>query len=76
MTRHTPPDRRSAQLPNAETCAPGGPGGRPGNDDVPACGTGPGARAGFVARELADLWREVRGRDTKASTNDDQKEQR
>jgi hypothetical protein len=31
-------------------------------DDVPVCGTGPTGRARFVARELADLWSELRGR--------------
>jgi hypothetical protein len=33
--------------------------GRP--DGVPGCGTGPAGRIAFVARELADLWRELRG---------------
>lgn len=77
MTRHTGADRRSAEQPSAQTCAPVAPGGSsPGNGDVPACGTGPAARAGFVARELADLWRELRGREAKTSTTDKKKEQR
>ncbi len=28
--------------------------------DVPSCASGPVGRAGFVARELRDLWRELR----------------
>lgn len=31
--------------------------------DVPSCSTGPTGRLRFVGRELADLWRELRGRD-------------
>ena len=30
-------------------------------DGVPGCGPGPAGRVAFVARELADLWRELRG---------------
>ena len=30
-------------------------------DGVPSCDTGPAGRVAFVARELADLWRELRG---------------
>ena len=30
-------------------------------DAVPGCDTGPAGRVAFVARELADLWRELRG---------------
>ena len=29
---------------------------------IPGCDTGPVGRVAFVARELADLWRELRGR--------------
>jgi hypothetical protein len=31
------------------------------SDGVPGCDTGPAGRVAFVARELADLWRELRG---------------
>jgi hypothetical protein len=30
-------------------------------EEVPGCDTGPVGRVAFVARELADLWRELRG---------------
>ncbi|MGN6689100.1 MAG: hypothetical protein ACTHK1_16395 [Actinomycetales bacterium] len=31
---------------------------------VPSCDTGPAGQVAFVARELADLWRELRGSTT------------
>lgn len=45
--------RRGQDAPGA-VCAASG-------DGVPGCDTGPAGRIAFVARELADLWRELRG---------------
>ncbi len=37
------------------------PGARPVDGGLPRCDSGPAARVGFVTRELAGLWRELRG---------------
>jgi len=37
------------------------PDARPIHGGLPRCDTGPAARAGFVTRELAGLWCELRG---------------
>lgn len=40
------------------------------SDGVPGCDTGPAGRIAFVARELADLWRELRGHPRSAPGQD------
>ncbi len=60
MTRYQRSDAGSAAI--AMTREQGNaPDACPHDHGLPGCHTGPAARTRFVARELADLWRELRG---------------